>query len=179
MADLLVRQSALALNTVWRARVELAMFVAMSAVAGEAVGVMTSSVYQKRQIFAAAVLNNPSAYVDRFAWAAASNSTIAAAIGLPVSIASSTNANPIVVTTATSHGYTTGDTVEILDHAVNTAANGGWIVTNLTATTFSVPVRGIGVGTSTGAATRQPNDSDLQFTVNSLINDFAGVTALD
>lgn len=179
MADLLVKQATLALDTTWRARVEMAMFVAMTAAQGEAVGAMTSSVYQKRQTFATAVLNNPTAYVDRFAWAAAANSTIAAAISNPVAIASSTNANPIVVTTAAAHGYVNGDTVVIAGHAVNTSANGGWIVTNLTSTTFSIPAAGLGVGGATGTATKQPTDSDLQFTINSLINDFAGVTALD
>ena len=178
MADLLIKQAMLAQDSVFRQRVEMAMFVAFTAVQGEAVAAMTSSVYQKRQTYSTSVLTNPNAHVDRFAWAAAANSTIAAAIPAPIAIVSSTNANPVVVTTAT-HGYTTGDTVVIAGHLVNTNANGGWIITVLTATTFSIPVMGNGVGGATGTATKQPNDSDLQFTVNSLINDFAGVTGLD
>jgi hypothetical protein len=174
----MVKQAALAQNAVFRNRVELAMFGALTAVQGEAVGAMTSSVYQKRQTFATAALTNPNAYVDRFAWAVASNSTIGAAIASPVTITSSTNANPIVVTTP-AHGYTTGDTVEIVGHLVNTSAVGGWIITVLTTTTFSIPVAGVGVGGATGTVTKQPNDSDVQFTVNSLISDFAGITALD
>lgn len=179
MTDLTVRQATLAADVVFRARVQLMMFIAATAVAGEAVGVMTSGVYGKRQAHALAVLSNPNAYIDRYSWAVASNPTIGSDIVSPVSIASSTSANPIVVTTAASHGYVNGDTVEIIGHATNTTANGGWIVTNLTATTFSIPTAGVGVGLSTGTATKQPNDSDVQFTINSLVNDFAGVTALD
>lgn len=178
MVDLMVKQAALAKDAVFRDRVEVAMFVALTAAQGEVVGGMTPAVYNKRQTFATAALNNPNAYVDRFAWAVAQNSTIAATIAAPVAITSSTNANPIVVTTP-AHGYTTGDTAEILGHTVNTSANGGWIVTVLTTTTFSIPVAGVGVGGATGAVTKQPNDSDIQFVVNSVISDFAGVTALD
>lgn len=178
MADLIVKQSTLAQDAIFRDRVRLAMFVAATAVAGEAVGVTTTSVYQKRQSLASAILTSPTAFVERFAWAVASNPTIGAAIANPIAITSSTNANPIVVTTPT-HGYTTGDTVVIAGHSANTTANGGWIVTVISATTFSIPAAGVGVGTASGTVTKQPNDSDIQFTVNSLINDFAGVTALD
>jgi hypothetical protein len=179
MTDLLIKQAMLAQDTVFRQRIEMAMFVAMTAVQGEAVGAQSTAVYGKRQTYSLAVLTSPNAHVDRFAWAVASNSTIAAAIASPVAISSSTNANPIVVTTAAAHGYTTGDTVAIVGHLVNTSAVGGWIITVLTTTTFSIPVAGVGVGGATGTVTKQPNDSDIQFTVNSLISDFAGVTALD
>jgi hypothetical protein len=179
MADVLVKQSVLAQNLVFRDRVRAAMFVTMTAVAGEAVGAMTSSVYQKRQTYALAVLSNQIAHIDRFAWAVAANPTIGTDINPPVAIASSTNANPVVITTAAAHGYVNGDTVEIASHAANTSANGGWIVTTLTSTTFSIPAAGVGVGSATGTATKHPSDADVQFTVNSLVNDFAGVTALD
>ena len=154
---------------------------AAAAVQGEALGAMIpgGSLYAKRQAYATAVLTSPSTHLDRFALGVATNSTIAAAIANPVSIASSTNVNPIVITTSAAHGYTTGDTVEIANHVTNTNANGGWIITVVIATTFSIPAIGNGVGGATGTATKQPNDSDIQFTVNSLFSDFAGVTVLD
>jgi hypothetical protein len=179
MADLLAKQAALAIDPVFRARVELAMFIALTAVQGEAIGGMTTAIYGKRQVFATAALGSPNGYIDRFAWGVASNATIGSDITAPIAIASSTAVNPCVVTTAAAHGFVNGDTVAIAGHAVNTAINGGWIVTNLTSTTFSIPVLGIAAGSGTGSATKQPSDSDIQFTVNSLVSDFAGVTGLD
>ena len=64
-------------------------------------------------------------------------------------IASSTNANPIVVT-ATAHGLVTGDLVTVRSHTTNTAANGTWTVTKLTADTLSL---NSSVGNGTGGAT--------------------------
>lgn len=178
MADLLIKQSSLANDTVFRNRVELALFVTMVAVAAEAKGALSTEVFWKRHTHAVAVLTNPVAYVDRYAKAAASNSTIAAAIAVPIAVTSSTSASPSVVTTPT-HGYTTGDTVSITGHNTNTSINGGWIITVLSSTTFSVPVGGVGAGGATGTVVKQPNDSDLQFTINSLVNDFAGVASVD
>lgn len=74
-------------------------------------------------------------------------------------ISSSTNATPIVVTTAVAHGFATGDTVYISDHAVNTAGNGLWKITAASGSVFSltryydgVNSVGNGVGTATGYA---------------------------
>lgn len=72
--------------------------------------------------------------------------------GNPVAIASSTNTNPIVVTTSGAHGMSTNDTVDIINHTVNTSANGINEVTVLSSTTFSIPVAGVGVGGATGLA---------------------------
>lgn len=71
--------------------------------------------------------------------------------GAPVrAIDSSTQAEPIVVTDA-SHGLVTGDRVTISGHATNTAANGTWTVTRVTANTFSLDDSvGNGVGGGTG-----------------------------
>jgi hypothetical protein len=69
-----------------------------------------------------------------------------------VAISSSTQTNPSIVTTAAAHGYTTGDSVIINAHLVNTAINGTNIVTVLSPTTFSVPLLGNGVGGATGSA---------------------------
>lgn len=69
----------------------------------------------------------------------------------PLSIAGSTNATPIVVTTGASHGLKDGDIVTIADHEVNTAGNGTWVIDVLSATTFSLKGSiGNGVGTATG-----------------------------
>lgn len=68
----------------------------------------------------------------------------------PIAIVSSTNATPIVVTTLT-NTLATGDLVTISGHLVNTAANGTWRVTRITATTFSLLGSiGVGVGGATG-----------------------------
>lgn len=52
-------------------------------------------------------------------------------------ITGATNASPIVITIA-SHGYSNGDQVQIQNVLGNTAANGGWLITVLTADTFSL-----------------------------------------
>jgi hypothetical protein len=74
-----------------------------------------------------------------------------------INIASSTNANPIVVTTSAPHNLTTGDVVSIQGHQVNTSANRMAVVTVLSATTFSISdyllggtVAGVGIGGATG-----------------------------
>lgn len=74
----------------------------------------------------------------------------------PVAITSSTDATPIVVT-ATAHGFLTGQRVLIFGHATNVAANGIYVVTRLTANTFSLQdeitganVAGSGAGSGSG-----------------------------
>lgn len=68
-----------------------------------------------------------------------------------VSIASSTNAAPIVVTTSVPHLMTSGDWCTIEEHAVNTVANGTFAVNVLSATTFQLlGTTGTGVGGATG-----------------------------
>jgi len=67
-----------------------------------------------------------------------------------ISITSSTNATPIVITRA-SHGLTTGDTVVVTGHTTNTNANGTWEVNVLTSSTFElVGSVGNGVGGASG-----------------------------
>lgn len=56
---------------------------------------------------------------------------------VPKAITSSTNASPVVVT-LNNHGYVTGDIIGITGHATNTAANGTWYITKLTANTFAL-----------------------------------------
>lgn len=55
----------------------------------------------------------------------------------PVVVTSSTDATPIVVT-ATSHGLTTGQQVQIFGHTTNVAANGIFQVIRVSANTFSL-----------------------------------------
>jgi len=75
-----------------------------------------------------------------------------------VTISTATAVNPSVITTATAHGYSTGDKVTILAVATNTAVNNTvsnpyWQITVTGATTFTVPVLGNGSGTG-GTVTR-------------------------
>lgn len=71
-------------------------------------------------------------------------------------ISSSTPATPIVITTTTAHGFTTGDIVYIDGHATNTAANGVWAITAASGSVFSLthPISGANVASNgTGVAT--------------------------
>lgn len=172
-------QAALAADLTFQARVRLALVAAAAAVAGEAVGAFGQEHYNKRQRLAYAALNSPDSQVARFAYAVATNATVAGGYGPPVGITSSTAVNPSVVTTTAVHGLTTGDSVVIAGHAANTAINGGWTVTVLTTTTFTVPVLGVAAGAVTGTVRKMPPDSDIAFTVSSLWDDMAGVTVLD
>ena len=52
-------------------------------------------------------------------------------------ITGATNVSPIVVTTTSAHGLVTGDQVQVTGVVGNTAANGTFLVTALTPTTFS------------------------------------------
>lgn len=88
-----------------------------------------------------------------------------------VNISSSTNASPIVVTTASPHGLQTGDLADIRGHQVNTAANGVRTVTRTGANTFSIngsTGNGVGAGTGTvqpinyGSGYNIPSDGDAR-----------------
>lgn len=69
----------------------------------------------------------------------------------PLAISSSTNATPIVITTGSNHGYATGDSVVVENHATNTNANGRRTITVLASNTFSLNGSvGNGVGGATG-----------------------------
>jgi hypothetical protein len=172
-----VEQAVLARDPGFLDQLRVAVATAAVAIQGEALAGHDSSQYQKRQQLATAVLANIDGLLGRFVWPVVQNAAIVR--GAPISIASSTNANPIVVTTAAAHGLTTGAVVEITGHLVNTAANGSWTATNLTSTTFSIPAVGNGVGTASGQAVKLPIDSDIQFQVNSVWDDLAGITITD
>lgn len=161
----------------FRKQVGMASITAAAAIAGEPKASMSDVKYGKRQKLAFDVLSQPTSMLNQFCLAVSQNAAIT--VGAPVNIASSTNAFPVVVTTASAHGLSTGNAVRIEGHAINTAINGAAEVTVLTTTTFSVPIAGIGAGAATGRVSRLPLDSDVQTTVNNLWDDMAGVTNLD
>jgi hypothetical protein len=69
-------------------------------------------------------------------------------------ITSSTNATPIVVTTAVAHGFTTGDLVYVDGIATGTAGNGVWLIAAASGSVFSLtdPISGANaVGNGIGA----------------------------
>jgi hypothetical protein len=177
----------LAADPLFTGRVQAAMVTAAINVASEAIGSQDVATYQARHDLAVAILQGtrPSSawgappgtvpWLSQFVWATAANVTIAGDIGAPVPVASSTDANPSVITTATAHGLETGGWAEVSGHEVNTAVNGVWAVTVIDATSFSVPVPGSGVGAATGQVTAQPPDGDIQFSVNAAFSSIAGV----
>jgi len=59
-------------------------------------------------------------------------------LGPAMNVTDASNATPIVITTSTSHGLTTGDRVVVENVLGNTAANGEWVITVLGATTFEL-----------------------------------------
>jgi hypothetical protein len=81
---------------------------------------------------------------------AVGNTDLAASAGSTVNISSSTNASPIVLTTA-SQSYVAGQVVVVASHTTNTNANGTWEVQAATSTTVTLlNSTGNGVGGATG-----------------------------
>jgi len=156
-------------------RVQMAMIKAAVQVSSEAQNGMDMTVWSKRRLLATRILTSPTATLASFTNAVASDPGSALNWFNPVAISSSTGTNPAVITTASAHGYTTGDVVEILGHAVNTAANGTWVITVISSTTFSIPQPGNGTGAATGTAQKMETDSNLIFTVNSVFSAAAGI----
>lgn len=175
MALTLGQGAQLLTDTSFITRVSGAMLRAAIAVSTEPQGSFTSMVWVKRRILSTRIINSPGAVLGSFTASVSADPNSALNWYNPVSIASSTNANPIVVTTSAAHGYTSGDPVEILSHLVNLNANGTWVVTVLTTTTFSIPQPGSGVGGATGTVQKMETDADLVFTVNSVFNAVAGL----
>ena len=81
-------------------------------------------------------------------------------IGLGISGA--TNASPIVITTASAHGYANGEEVLIWGVAGNTAANGFWKIANITSDTFEL-VGSTGNGAYSAGTDFALNLNDLEF----------------
>lgn len=79
-----------------------------------------------------------------------------------LAVTGATNATPIVITTSVAHGLATGALVSISGVGGNTAANGKWTITNVTATTFSLDTSvGNGVYTSGGFTVKLSVDDNL------------------
>ena len=179
MALTLAQGAQLVADASFISRVRCAMIKAAMSVSTESKGTLSPNAWVKRRQLATRILTSPDAYLGSFVAAVASDPGISLSWFAPVLITSSTNANPIVFTTAT-HSLTTGDVVEILNHLVNTNGNGTWPVTVLSATTFSIPWPGNGVGGATGFVQKQETDVNINFTVNSTVatNVFSAVAGL-
>lgn len=80
-----------------------------------------------------------------------------------LTVIAATNATPIVITTSSAHGFQRPFHAEISDVAGNTAANGTWVCTPVSSTTFRLstfsmagaPVNSIGLGDYTSGGTVQ------------------------
>lgn len=181
MALTLWQGAQLAKSLGFRDRIEQAMIRAARDVAAESQGTLTPTAWKVRNQLATRIITNPSAYLDAFVKAVTSDAGSSLTWWAPVNIASSTNANPIVVTTAVAHGLAVNDFIEITNHAVNTNANGAWQVnTAPTSTTFSIAYHGNGVGTASGAVQKQETDITINFVINSAVatNIFSAMAGL-
>lgn len=159
----------------YRARIRVAMVRYAVTVMGETQDTMTSTVFAKRKQLAVRILNGPDALLDPFVSMVASDRGLSLTWWNPVNIASSTNANPSVVTTAAPHGLAVGDVVGVAGHLVNTNVNGVWALSTVgSATTFTVPNAGNGAGAATGTAMKMESDTTLNFVVANYYNAIAG-----
>lgn len=175
MALTLAQGAQLANSASFLSRVRSAISQAALDVAAETQGSLSANAWAKRRLLAIRILNGPDSLVSAFAAAVAADPSSGLPWWDPVAVASSTAADPSVVTTASAHNLSTGDVVAIVGHEGNTAVNGTWDATALSATTFSVPQPGTGTGTASGTAQEQMSDGDLQFTVNSVFSAVAGL----
>lgn len=152
-------------------RVKASMLRTAYAVRNEVQGSLSTNAWVKRHAFAVKVLNSPESYTSAFLSSLAADGGLSLTWYQPVSIASSTNANPSVVTTSVAHGLVVGDVVEIAGHLVNTTVNGVWtLVTVGSTTTFTVPGPAAGVGAATGTAMKQETDVTVNFTINNVFS---------
>lgn len=95
------------------------------------------------------------------------------AVTLPsaISISSSTNASPIVLTTGAPHGILSGAPVVVCDHTVNTAANGQWLAGAVTSTTVEL-LGSVGVGVGGATGTIRDQGPGVEFDIPSDGDDF-------
>lgn len=159
----------------YEARVHSAMTRWALTVMAEAMGAQTGTVFAKRKTLAGRVLTSPTAWIGPFMAMMSADPGGSLAWFPPVNIASSTNANPSVVTTASAHGLVVGDVVSIQNHLVNTNINGVWTIATVgSTTTFTVPYAGNGVGGATGTAMEMDSDITVNFTIQNQWNAMAG-----
>lgn len=165
-------------NLGYQARASSAMTRHAVSVMAESMGSMTTTVFAKRKQLANRILTSPTAWLDPFLAMLASDPGASLTWFNPVSITSSTNANPSVVTTSSAHGLVVGDVVEIRDHLVNTSINGVWTIATVgSTTTFTVPTAGNGAGAATGTVMEQVSDLDINFTIQNQFTAMAGTYA--
>lgn len=177
MALTLAQGAQLVNDTSFVNRVRVAMMRAATTVAGEAQAAQSTTKWAKRLQLAQRVMDSPDSQLTKFVAIVASDPGLSLSWFNPINIASSTNANPSVVTTAAAHGYSSGDVVEILNHAVNTNANGTREITVTSTTAFSIPQPANGVGGATGTVQKMETDVALNFTISNQWNAMAGVAA--
>jgi hypothetical protein len=179
MALTLSQGAQLVVDASFNNRIRVAMIRAAMSVSTESQGSLTTNAWVKRRQLANRVLTSPDSNLPAFVAAVASDPGASLSWFSPLNIISSTNANPIVCTTPV-HGYATGDIVEIVNHAVNTNANGSWGITVLSTTTFSIPWPGNGAGGATGTVQKMETDVNLNFTINSALatNVFSALAGL-
>jgi hypothetical protein len=159
----------------YQARIFSAMTRYALTVMAEAIGAQTTTVFAKRKILANRVLTSPTAWIDPFVAMVASDPGASLTWFPSINIASSTNANPSVVTTSAVHGLAVGDVVEIQNHLVNTAINGVWTLATVgSTTTFAVPYAANGVGGASGQSMEMETDVSVNFTVQNNWNGMAG-----
>ncbi len=82
----------------------------------------------------------------------------------PLTLTSSTDATPIVVTLTTGHGFVAGDSVVIAGHTTNVGANGTFVLSAATATTVTL-TGSIGSGAGAGGADGTITFSDPLYSV--------------
>ena len=83
--------------------------------------------------------------------------------GASLSVTSSTNATPIVVTLGSGHGLVNGDTISLYGHSTNTNANGIWEIANVTGTTLEL-VGSTGNAAGTGGTIVKRTSSRIKLT---------------
>jgi hypothetical protein len=170
MALTLAQGTQLIANVGYRGRIKSSLCRNAYAMRLEAQGGNSTNTWVKRRKFATSVLNSPEQYVDSFVASFAGDGALSLTWYNPVSITSSTNANPTVFTTSAVHGLVVGDIVEIVGHVGNTAANGVWTVSAVgSTTTFTIPCAASGVGTATGTTQEQESDVTVNVTVNNIL----------
>lgn len=155
-------------------RVTMAMVRCATEVTKEDTSGMTTMVASKRRVLANRIIETPSSMANSFVALVASDPNTALGWWDLIGIASSTDADPIVITTVNSHGYVTGDIIEILNHTGNVIANGTHNITVISDTTYSIPVPGSVAGTG-GTSQKQIDDGDLFFTISALFQSAAGI----
>lgn len=135
--------------------------------------------FAKRKALAYRVMQNPDGHVNAFLSAYAADSAASLTWFQPVNIASSTNANPSVVTTNIAHGLVPGDVVEIANHLVNLNINGVWTLATASGSTFTVPFPATAAGLATGYVMKMDTDITVNITLQNAFNSIAGTYATE